>query len=279
MSALPFLALLTMVAFAANSWLARAALAEGLADPAGYTAVRLVSGAVVLALLVMRRSGAGLPSGGNWPSALMLFVYAAGFSFAYLSLDTGTGALILFACVQATMLGVALWRGDRPGILEWAGLAVAFAAFVWLVSPGVSAPEPTGAVLMVAAGIAWGVYSLRGAGAADPLAMTAGNFVRASAFGVALAALFITSLSMTALGAILAITSGAITSGLGYALWYRVLREITTTQAAILQLSVPAIAALMGVAFLGEEPTLRLIIACPLILGGVAVAVLAKRRR
>ena len=270
---------LTMVAFAANSVFARLGLSDGGMDAAEFTFVRLVSGAVVLALLVLSRTGivSVVREHGNAMSALMLFAYAAGFSFAYLQLDTGTGALILFACVQATMIGWGIATGHKPVALEWAGLIVAFGAFIWLVSPGLSAPDPFSAFLMVVAGIAWGIYSLRGRGMSNPLAATAGNFILSVPLAVLLVVI-VSSWSFSTFGVIMAIASGAMTSALGYALWYWCLPQITATRAAIVQLSVPAIATIGGIAFSGEELSLRLGLSCALILGGVAIAILAKQK-
>lgn len=276
---LPLLAALTMVAFAANSVLTRIALADGAMDPAGFTVLRLFSGTLVLLLLVARaQEWKAAKSGSSWASAAALFVYAAGFSFAYISLDTGTGALILFACVQTTMIGVAIWRKNHPSFAEWAGLMVAFGGLIILLAPGVSAPSPWGAALMAAAGLSWGIYTLRGGDAENALAATAGNFARTLPACAMLLLVMATSIQTTPFGLVLAITSGAVASGLGYALWYQVLETLPTTRAAIVQLTVPALAALGGLIFLGEEPSLRLIIACPLILGGVALAVLSKAR-
>ncbi|MEM1377525.1 MAG: DMT family transporter [Pseudomonadota bacterium] len=273
---------LTMIAFAANSVLARLALADGAIDPASYTLLRLASGAlmlVVLAFMTSKQNTGDVVRSGHWISAAALFVYAAGFSVAYLALDTGVGALILFAVVQATMIGWALYSGDRPIALEWVGLITAFGAFVWLVSPGLSAPDPYGTVLMVAAGVAWGVYSVRGRSSVDPLAATAGNFVMAVPLGIAMLAVWAFYLSASWQGIALGVASGAITSGLGYALWYRVLPLITGTQAAIVQLTVPVIAAAGGVLFASDPLTMRFIVASALILGGVALAITAKARR
>lgn len=279
---------LTMIAFAANSVLGRMAIGSGdapLIDPASYSAVRLVTGALMLWLLVTlngARRANTLPRSGSWTSAFSLFVYAAAFSYAYVALDTGTGALILFACVQATMIGWSLKEGDRPGWLEWLGLITAFGAFIWLVSPGLSAPDPLAASAMALSGVAWGVYSLRGRGLPDPLKATADNFLRSVAFIVPLG-LVVLLLSLpvqaTPAGVALATLSGAITSGLGYALWYRVLRQIGATVGAIVQLTVPVIAALGGTLLLAEGWTLRLIVSSLLILGGVALAIIAKQRR
>jgi drug/metabolite transporter (DMT)-like permease len=273
---------LTMIAFAANSVFARVALGAGTIDPAGYSLVRLVSGAAMLAFLVLRaRNGkfAKVLDEGSWASAGALFAYAAAFSFAYVVLHTGTGALILFACVQGTMIGWALIRGDRPIALEWLGLIVAFGAFVWLVSPGLAGPDPVGAGLMAVSGIAWGIYSLRGKSASDPLSATAGNFVRSVPIAIVLAAIFLSQLQASPFGLLMAALSGAVTSGMGYALWYQALRGLTPTQGAIVQLTVPAIAAAGGIALLGEPLTLRFAICSILILGGVAIAILARTYR
>lgn len=275
-----FLTTIAMIAFAANSVLARLALADGTIDPASYTTIRIVAGALMLMVLVWRSHGTpALKPKGDWSSAMSLLVYAAGFSFAYLALDTGTGALILFACVQATMIVWGLYKGERPIALEWAGLMVAFGALIWLVSPGVSAPDPLGAALMAAAGVAWGVYSLRGQRQGDPLIATYGNFARAVPMALVISIAFIAHLHISATGLALAFISGAITSGLGYALWYRVLKHLSSTQGAIVQLSVPAIAALGGLIFSGEAISQRLIVSSVLILGGVAVAIIARQRR
>ncbi len=270
-----------MIAFAANSILARLALGDGAIDPASYTFVRIASGAVVLGLLAGWQGGGAraATSRGNWASAMALLAYAAGFSFAYLALDTGTGALILFACVQATMIGWSLARGDRPLVLEWGGLIAAFAAFVWLVSPGIGAPAPWAAALMAGAGIAWGIYSLRGRGSTNPLAATAGNFVYATPVALVLLVVALTQVHASTYGLAMAVLSGAVASGLGYALWYRTLRDLTGTQAAIVQLTVPVIAAAGGIVFRGEPLTARFVIASVIILGGVAVAILARQKR
>lgn len=273
---------LTMTAFAANSVLARLALADGAVDPASYTFVRLGAGALMLSFLVLRGTGATVPSllkGGNWVSAFALFAYAAAFSFSYVNLESGTGALILFAMVQATMIGWAIIKGDRPIALEWIGLVVAFGAFAWLVSPGLGAPNPIASMIMAVSGVAWGVYSIRGKASENPLASTAGNFVLAVPFALPVIMVAFSSLNATGLGLAVAVTSGAITSGLGYALWYRVLGRITQTQGAIVQLTVPVIAAFGGILFLGEAITWRMGTASVLILGGVALAIIAKAKR
>ena len=268
-----------MIAFAANSVLARLALATTAIDPASYTLIRLVSGAAALAVIASMGSNRAAPRGGNWLSAAVLFGYAAAFSFAYLELPSGTGALVLFACVQITMIGWGLWRGDRPGAAEWCGLAAAFSAFVWLVSPGLAAPDIKSAGLMALAGVCWGVYSLRGKAAADPLQETAGNFLRSAPMALCLSALAFPHISVPWDGALLALVSGAVTSGLGYALWYRALKGLTPVQGALVQLSVPALAAAGGIAFLAEPLTLRFALCSAVILGGIALAVLSKGRR
>lgn len=272
---------LTMIAFAANSVFARLALGDGAIDPASYTLIRVAAGAITLVLLVAagKNGRARLKRSNSWWSAIALFGYAAGFSYAYITLETGVGALILFACVQATMIGWAVLYGDRPLPLEWVGLVAAFGAFAWLVSPGLAAPDPIGALLMVLAGVAWGAYSLRGRGSDDPLAGTAGNFVLAVPMAVALAIIGSTSASISPFGLLMAIASGALASGAGYALWYHVLGALTATQAGIIQLTVPVLAALGGIVFLGEPLTARFAIASLVILGGVAVAILARNRR
>lgn len=267
---------LTMLAFAGNSVLCRIALRETGIDAASFTTIRLASGAVVLWLIVrfFRRAQAG---GGSWLSALMLFAYAAGFSFAYLSLTTATGALLLFGAVQATMICWGLWRGERFGAWQLVGLALAVGGLVGLLLPGLSAPPLGGAALMLMAGAAWGVYSIRGKGAGDATRVTAGNFLRAVPFAIVLSALSLLPLAearLDAAGVAYALASGAITSGLGYAIWYTVLPALKATSAATVQLSVPVIAALGGIVFLGEAVTLRFVLASIAILGGIALVIL-----
>ncbi len=260
---------LTLIAFAANSILCRAALAEEAIDPASFTALRLASGAVAL-LPFARLRGAGVA----WrPSAaLALVAYAVGFSFSYVTLDAGTGALLLFGFVQLTMLGVGWARGERPKALQAVGIVAALAGVVWLVAPGVTAPDPLGAALMAGAGVAWGVYSLLGRGASEPAVATARNFLMAAPVG-ALALLFVRETSLSTGGVALAVTSGALTSGMGYVLWYAALRGHTRTSAAVVQLLVPAIAAVGGILLLGEALTARLVVAALLTLGGVGLAI------
>lgn len=266
-----------MLAFAANSLLCRLALAGGGIDPASFGAIRVVAGAVALAVIVRLRAGSGA-AGGDWISAAMLFAYVAFFSFAYASLSAGTGALILFGAVQLTMFGWALRGGERFTSAAWCGLALAAAGLVFLVLPGVSAPPLFGAALMALAGAAWGVYSLRGRGGGDPLRATAGNFLRAAPLALVLWLPFADVARADAAGIVLAVVSGAVTSGVGYALWYTALRELTAMRAATVQLSVPLITAVGAVVFLAEPVTWRLVLASVAILGGIAL-VLARRAK
>ena len=270
----------TMISFAANSILARLALRQGEhpgeIDAGTFTAVRIVSAAVGLALVVSL-SGERLSTlrgYGSWKAATALFGYAAAFSFAYLVLDAGTGALILFAAVQITMIGVGILRGERPLPSEWIGLIMALAGLAYLVSPGLAAPPLVGAALMAVSGMAWGFYSLAARGARSPVAATASNFARAAPMAVAiLIVVWVVDRPRASwLGLELAMISGAITSGLGYVIWYMALRGLTASRAAIVQLTVPVLAAFAGVLFLDERMTLRLALAAAAILGGVALA-------
>jgi drug/metabolite transporter (DMT)-like permease len=275
-----FLTLVTMIAFAGNSVLCRMALKHTTIDAATFTSIRLMSGAVVLWLIV-RFARAGRTGVGNWWSALALFVYAAGFSLAYISLSAATGALLLFGSVQATMIGRGIAQGERLACWQWLGLVLALAGLVGLMLPGLAAPPLLGAALMVLAGAAWGVYSLRGKGAGDPTRVTAGNFWRAAVLALALSAVMQASAFLSATwdaeGLAYAVASGAVTSGLGYALWYSVLPALKATQAATIQLSVPVIAALGGVALLGEVMTEQFVLASVVTLGGIALVIWGKR--
>ncbi len=275
---------LALCAFAANSLLCRAALAGGLVDPVSFTSLRVSSGAAMLLPLpfLLERPSRAAAAAGSWSSALALFTYAIAFSCAYVTLDAGMGALILFAAVQVTMIGVALLRGERPRRLEWTGLTVALGGLVYLVSPGLAAPNPLGAGAMALAGAAWGVYSLRGQNPAGPVSATAGNFARAAPMALAASGLawvlWRESLHAAPGGLWFAVVSGAVTSGLGYVLWYFVLRDLAATPAAIAQLAVPVLAAAGGVLFLGEVFTLRLGVGGAAVLGGVAIATAARSR-
>ena len=264
-----------LVAFAANSVLCRLALGSHSIDAASFTTLRLAAGVFVLALLARR----GVVRTGSWLSALALFLYAAPFSFAYLRLDAGTGALLLFGSVQATMIASGLRAGERPHGLEWTGLCVAAVGLVYLVFPGIRAPEPIASALMIAAGVSWGVYSLRGRRAqGPPLVVTGGNFLRALPMAIALSVATLSAAQVSPRGAALALASGGLTSGLGYVIWYAALRGLSATRAATVQLAVPVLAALGGVALLDERVTQRLVIASVVILSGVALALRGQLR-
>lgn len=268
-----------MLAFAGNSLLCRAALGPQLIDAASFTTLRLLSGAVVLLLLarVLPASRAA-PSPRDWIAALVLFGYAIAFSFAYTLLTAGIGALILFGTVQATMFVAGLRAGERFGPVAWCGVAIAVAGVAWLVAPGVSAPDPLGALLMAAAGIGWGAYSLRGRRLGDPVRMNADSFLRSLPLAVAASVLLVGIRHVTPEGAALAVASGALTSGIGYILWYAALQGLTATRAAVIQLSVPAIAAVGGVAFLLEPVSWRLVLSSVAILGGIGMTLTRRAR-
>jgi drug/metabolite transporter (DMT)-like permease len=272
---------IAMLAFAANSVLARLALADGAIDAASYTGIRLIAGAALLYPLLTWGPGTGgiRKMGGSWPGAAALFGYAIFFSVAYLMLGAGLGALILFTSVQMSMLGWAVFKGDRPGVIEWVGIAVAIASLTYLVSPGLTAPHPLGTVLMALAGASWAVYSLIGRGSKSPLSDTTGNFVRCIPIAIALAGFGLLTTNVSWDGVAYAVASGAIASGLGYAVWYLALPSLSRVNASTVQLTVPAIAAAGGVLFIGEAITLRLTIASIGILGGVAIALIAAERR
>ena len=277
------LALLTavaMLAFAGNSLLCRLALQHMGIDAASFTSVRIVSGALVLWLIAARRGGGPQPKRlrGGWVSALALFVYAEAFSFAYLSLPAGTGALLLFAAVQISMIGWGLYRGEQFTRWQVIGFVLAIGGLVLLLLPGIAAPPLGGAMLMTAAGVAWAVYSLKGRGSGDPTGATAGNFVRAAPLALAVSAAMFSAMRWSPAGIGWGVASGALTSGLGYVIWYRALRELRVTSAAAVQLSVPVIAAFGGVIFLGESASLRLVAASVLVLGGVGLVLFVRRQ-
>jgi drug/metabolite transporter (DMT)-like permease len=289
------LTLLTMIAFASNSLLCRAALKKSAIDPATFTFVRIFSGALALWLITSVRrtltvNRAATPQVdsfsnsavvtrrlsfryGNWISAVALFAYAAGFSFAYTSLSAGTGALLLFGAVQATMILWGLYKGERLNRIQIVGFIVAVTGLVVLVFPGLSAPSLAGSILMLGAGVAWGVYSLRGKREWNPASVTTGNFVRAVPFAVALSAIFAGWANYNLTGISYAVISGAITSGLGYVIWYSVLPGLKATSAATVQLSVPVLAATGGILLLGEPITVRYMLASVGVLGGIALVV------
>jgi drug/metabolite transporter (DMT)-like permease len=261
-----------LLAFAANSILCRMALREAHIDPASFTTVRLLSGALTLWLLVRLGTRRGA-SGGNWGSALALLAYAIAFSFAYVGLTAGTGALLLFGAVQVVMIAVGFFSGERIDRSIAAGWLLAVAGLVLLLRPGIAAPPALEAVFMLTAGIAWGIYSLRGRSSTDALADTAGNFLRSVPATLLISALYFSHRSADAEGVILAALSGAIASGLGYAAWYTALPRLGAIAAANAQLSVPVIAALAGVVLFDEPITLRLALSSLLVLGGTALAV------
>jgi drug/metabolite transporter (DMT)-like permease len=272
------LTVLAMLAFAANSLLCRMALQQASIDAASFASVRLVSGALVLMAIVRLRGGPTAKARSDWLAATMLWVYVAAFSFAYITLPAGTGALILFGAVQLTMFAVGLRDGERFTALAWAGFALAVAGLLYLVSPGLAAPPLAGTLLMATAGIAWGVYSLRGRGAGEPVAATAGNFMRAAPLALVLSLVFASQFKASAPGVLLAIASGAVTSGLGYVLWYAALPHLSALRAATVQLSVPPLAAIGGVLLLSEALTMRLVAASAAILGGIALVLLSRAR-
>lgn len=272
------LTIIAMLAFAANSVLARLALSGGGIDPLSYTGMRLVSGAAVLAVLVFFRRQRGAGKGmGSWPGAVALLLYAVAFSTAYVMVGAGTGALILFASVQMGMLAWAVFKGERPGLLEWLGIAIAFLALAYLVSPGLVAPSLSGAVLMVVAGLSWAAYSLLGKGSLSPLADTAANFIRCLPVGILLIVIGMLVFKPNMAGVVYAVVSGAIASGLGYTIWYSVLPQLSRSRAALVQLTVPSITAFGGVVFINEVLTARLVIATIGVVGGVALAIMAAR--
>lgn len=276
-----------LTAFAFNSILCRVALRGDEADAVGFTAVRLASGAAALALigiLAGRRSQsvrqtAETPARiGSWRSAIYLFIYAICFSTAYLSLSAGTGALILFGSVQLTMIAMAVVRGERPGIVELFGVAMAFGGLMYLMLPGIESPPLNGSLLMAAAGGSWGLYTLQGKGAGDPLALTRNNFVRTLPFALIAGVVVIPNLHLTVRGVLFAVLSGALASGIGYTVWYAALKYHTTTRSAVLQLTVPVIAALLGIVLLGETTSPRLVIAAAFILGGISATIIGAKR-
>ena len=273
---LVLLAVLAMTAFAANSLLCRMALVETDIDPASFTFWRLTSGALMLILLVVMRNQKPLQEG-NMASAIALFVYAAGFSFAYVSMTTGAGALLLFGAVQVTMISWGLFKGERMSALQWGGFLLALIGLILLLLPNAAVPQLSSALMMLAAGIAWGVYSLKGKGAKFPIEATAGNFIRATLLALVLLVIFWPGGEFHAEGMAYAVASGAIASALGYALWYSILVHIAAIKAATLQLSVPVLAVFAGWVFLDETVTLRIILSSLAVIGGVAMVIWVKK--
>ncbi len=268
-----------LIAFAANSVLCRLALGEKAIDAASFTNIRLFSGAIVLLLILKLSSNQSQKSSkGNWLSGLMLFLYAVTFSYAYITLDTGTGALILFGSVQITIILISIISGHRLTIYEWLGVTIAFSGFVYLILPGVSSPSLIGFSLMTVAGIAWGIYTLKGKESKNPLADTTFNFLRTIPFLMLLFVFTLQSSSYTIKGIILAIISGGITSGIGYTIWYMAIDGLTKIQTAVVQLLVPIIAAFGGVIFVAEKITVRLTLASFLVLGGILIVVLGRKK-
>jgi len=268
---------LAMLAFAGNSLLCRLALKATQLDAVSFTGIRILSGAIMLGLL-LRLRGRAARAGGNWRAAAALFVYAAAFSYAYVQLDAGTGALLLFGAVQVTMLVVGLLRGERLAGQALLGFGLALGGLLVQLLPGAGAPPLFGALLMLLSGVAWGLYSLLGRAAGDPLAVTSGNFLRAIAFAALLALAFHEHLQGDLPGVVYAVLSGAVTSGIGYAIWYAALPGLSAIQAASVQLSVPVLAALSGALLLGEHISLRLILVSCAVLGGIALILRAKVR-
>ncbi|MFI8480771.1 DMT family transporter [Pseudomonas sp. NPDC078700] len=268
---------LAMLAFAGNSILCRMALKATEIDAASFTSVRLVAGAFTL-LIILRLKTAAQPLSGSWPGALALTAYAAAFSFAYINLDAGSGALLLFGAVQLSMIAWGFYRGERFGIATAVGLALALIGLIALLLPGANTPALGSALLMLVSGVAWGAYSLMGRGAVDPLATTAGNFLRAVPIALLISLALISRLQWDVAGLGYAVLSGALASGIGYAIWYSALRGLKSFQAATVQLSVPILTALAGSLLLGEALTLRLLLSSAAVLGGIAIVLTAKQR-
>jgi len=274
-----FLSAVALIAFAGNSVLCRLALSDNAIDPAGFTIIRLLSGVLALwPLLLLSQGKAAYEKSGSWLSALMLFAYAILFSYAYVSIDTATGALILFGAVQLTLVLISLLKGNRLSVAEFSGVGLALAGFVYLVLPELQKPSLSGFIMMSIAGIAWAMYTVGGQGSNNALRDTAFNFLRTVPLLIVLLIISLNSFSFTTYGLGLAIASGAITSGLGYAIWYAAFPSLSTTQAAVIQLFVPVIAAFGGVLFASEVITLRLMIAAALVLGGIMLVIMAKRK-
>jgi len=270
---------LALVAFAGNSLLCRMALGPAAIDAASFSTIRIVAGACCLGLLTSVTRRGSVWTQGSWRSAVILFVYAIPFSYAYGLLTAGTGALILFGTVQVTMIGGALVEGERPHARQWIGLLVAIAGLVYLLFPGIASPSPTGAALMAVAGVAWALYSMQGRGAVDPVAQNGGNFIRTLPMLLIVSLLALRLRHVETSCAILAILSGAVTTGFGYAAWYSALRGLTATRAALVQLLVPVITVTGGVVFLREPISPRVVLSAAIVIGGIALALSANERR
>lgn len=270
--------IIALVAFAGNSVLCRYALKGDAIDAASFTSIRLISGAVLLIFLVMLKNKGTLNlKAGSWLSAFYLFVYMVTFSYAYITLDTGIGALILFGAVQMTMVIFSISKGKKLQLIEWVGLIIAFSGLALLLLPSGSAPSLTGFVLMAISGIAWGGYTLAGKGAKSPLIATSNNFLRTLPLVIGLVLFTFDSATISYDGVLLAVVSGALTSGLGYAIWYAALEGLKVTQAAVLQLTVPIIASFGGVIFTSEVITLQLVISSLCVLGGILIITLGSQ--
>ena len=273
-----FYTLLALVAFAGNSILCRLALGNEQIDAASFAAIRLLSGVAFLLLIFKFSNQKEQPeSKGSWVSALMLFVYAITFSYAYISLETGIGALILFASVQFTMVISSLFLGNKITALQWVGVTMAFLGFVYLVFPTLSTPSAKGFSLMLVAGIAWGFYTLLGSASKNPLSDTLYNFSKTLPLVLVLLFFTVSQASFSSKGILIAVIAGGITSGVGYAIWYSVLTEISAIKASVLQLSVPVISALGGALFSDEAITIRLVISTAIIISGILIVVLNKQ--
>lgn len=268
---------IALIAFAANSVLCRLALGEDLIDASGFTVIRLLSGTLVLlTILKIRGNKIKMSGNGKWSASFLLFIYATAFSFAYVSLDTATGALILFGSVQLSMILLSLISGNRLHATEWGGIFLAFIGFIFLILPGVSTPSIKGLVLMTISGIAWGIYTLKGRNSPSPLLDTANNFLRTVPFILVLALLTFQNIHLSAEGILLAVLSGGIASGIGYAIWYVALAGLSSNLAAVVQLLVPVIAAFGGVMFVSEPITSRLLLSGTMILGGILLVVIGR---
>jgi drug/metabolite transporter (DMT)-like permease len=279
------LTVLALIAFAANSVLCRLALGGEAIDASSFTAIRLLSGAITLFIILSikgsikesnKRGNKGASSKGSWTASFALFIYAIAFSYAYLSVDTGTGALILFGSVQITMIMLSLIAGTRLHLIEWSGVMLAFSGFIYLILPNITTPSMNGFILMTVSGISWGIYTLKGRGSKNPLMDTSYNFLRTIPLVAILVVLTLHYMHYSVEGVILALVSGAITSGVGYTIWYIALGGLSSTQAAVIQLSVPVIAAIGGVLFVSEEITMRLIVSATVVLTGILMVILGK---
>lgn len=272
---------LALIAFAANSVLCRLALGESAIDASTFTIVRLLAGAIVLTVImsiskIKSNSNTNSSTKGSWPASIALFIYALTFSFAYVTLDTATGALILFGSVQIAMILMSIFSGNRLHISEWFGMAIAFTGFVYLILPGVTTPSVIGFLLMTVSGIAWGIYTLKGRGSKNPIMDTAFNFLRTMPFVIILAIVTFKYAHYSSEGILLAVLSGSIASGIGYMIWYSALSGLSVNQAAVLQLLVPVIAAVGGIIFVSESISFRLTVSSAMILGGILMVVLGR---